>query len=76
MLLVKICRNLADTPQDVIGLSEKQKKQFIFVFRDLDRSFNHLKAFSTYDPQILKDNHFHKKNMKIMQRFIKMFWQN
>jgi type I restriction enzyme R subunit len=55
---LKSVRNLADTPQDVIGLSEKQKKQFIFAFRDLDRSFNHLKAFSTYDPQILKDNHF------------------
>lgn len=55
---LKAVRNLADTPQDVISLSEKQKKQFIYVFRDLDRSFNHLKAFSGYNPQILTDNHF------------------
>lgn len=55
---LKAVRNLADTPQDVISLSEKQKKQFIYVFRDLDRSFNHLKAFSSYNPQILTDNHF------------------
>lgn len=55
---LKSVRNLADTPQDVIGLSEKQKKKFIYVFRDLDRSFNHLKAFSGYNPQILTDNHF------------------
>ncbi len=55
---LKSVRNLADTPQDVIGLSEKQKKLFIFVFRGLDRSFNHLKAFSVYDSQILVDNHF------------------
>lgn len=55
---LKAVRNLADTPQDVISLSEKQKKQFIYVFRDLDRSFNHLKAFSGYNPQLLTDNHF------------------
>lgn len=55
---LKAVRNLAETPQDVISLSEKQKKQFIYVFRDLDRSFNHLKAFSGYNPQILTDNHF------------------
>ena len=55
---LKAVRNLADTPQNVISLSEKQKKQFIYVFRDLDRSFNHLKAFSGYNPQILTDNHF------------------
>ena len=55
---LKAVRNLAETPQDVISLSEKQKKQFIYVFRDLDRSFNHLKAFSVYNPQILTDNHF------------------
>lgn len=55
---LKAVRNLADTPQDVISLSEKQRKQFIYVFRDLDRSFNHLKAFSGYNPQILTDNHF------------------
>ena len=55
---LKAVRNLADTPQDVISLSEKQKKKFIYVFRDLDRSFNHLKAFSGYNPQILTDNHF------------------
>lgn len=55
---LKAVRNLADTPQDVISLSEKQKKQFIYIFRDLDRSFNHLKAFSGYNSQILTDNHF------------------
>lgn len=55
---LKIVRLLAETPQEVISLSKEQKIQFIADFRGLDHSFNHLKAFTDYDPHILTENHF------------------
>lgn len=55
---LKIVRLLAETPQEVISLSKEQKIQFIVDFRGLDHSFNHLKAFTDYDPHILTENHF------------------
>lgn len=55
---LKIVRLLAETPQEVISLSKEQMIQFIADFRGLDHSFNHLKAFTDYDPHILTENHF------------------
>lgn len=48
-------RNLAQTPEEIAGLSRKQKKAFIHLFRDLDHDFAHLKSFSVYEPQILDE---------------------
>jgi len=53
-LALKTLRTFAPTPDDVKGLSKKQKKTFVHLFRDLDRTFAHLKAFSMYTPQILE----------------------
>ena len=36
-----------------MGLSKKQKKTFIKLFRDLDHDYAHLKSFSTFQPQML-----------------------
>ena len=43
---LKAVRNLARTPEDIAGLSRKQKGAFIHLFRSLDHDFAHLKAFS------------------------------
>lgn len=53
MLAVKALRTLVPLPSDVSSLSKKEKKRFIHLFRDVDYSLSHLKAFSTYDPTIL-----------------------
>ena len=53
VLSVKTLRILAPLPDDVTSLSKKEKKRFIYAFRDVDRSLSHLRAFSTYDPEIL-----------------------
>lgn len=53
VLSVKTLRVLAPLPEDVASLSKKEKKRFIYEFRDVDRSLSHLRAFSTYDPEIL-----------------------
>lgn len=46
------------TPADVNGLSKKQKKTFIKLFRDLDHDYAHLKSFSTFEPKILDEYGF------------------
>ena len=51
-------RGLAPKPSDAATLSREQKKAFIHLFRDLDKSFSHLKAFSVYDPIILEKYDF------------------
>lgn len=38
-----------------MGLSRKQKKAFIHLFRALDNDFAHLKSFSVYEPHILDE---------------------
>ena len=53
VLAVKALRTLVPLPSDVSSLSKKEKKRFIHLFRDVDYSLSHLKAFSTYDPTIL-----------------------
>ncbi|NBI73247.1 type I restriction endonuclease subunit R [Clostridiaceae bacterium] len=50
---LKAIRNLAQTPGDAAGLSRKQKKAFIHLFRALDHDFAHLKSFSVYEPHVL-----------------------
>ena len=50
---LKALRNLVPTPSDVAGLSKKEKKVFIHLFRDLDKAFAHLKAFSSYTDEVI-----------------------
>ena len=50
---LKTIRNLAQTSKDIAGLSRKQKKVFVNLFRALDHDFAHLKSFSVYEPQVL-----------------------
>lgn len=57
-LSLKTIRTFAPTPDDVMGLSRKQKKTFIKLFRDLDHSFAHLKSFSSYKPNLLDEYDF------------------
>lgn len=52
---LKTIRNLAQTSADIAGLSRKQKKAFVHLFRALDHDFAHLKSFSVYEPQILDE---------------------
>lgn len=52
---LKTIRNLAQTPEDIAGLSRKQKKAFVHLFRALDHDFAHLKSFSVYEPHILDE---------------------
>ncbi len=50
---LKAIRNLARTPEEIAGLSRKQKKAFIQLFRALDHDFAHLKSFSIYNDSVL-----------------------
>ncbi len=52
---LKAIRNLAQTSGDAAGLSRKQKKAFIHLFRALDHDFAHLKSFSVYEPWVLDE---------------------
>lgn len=52
---LKAIRNLARTPEEIAGLSRKQKKAFIQLFRALDHDFAHLKSFSTYNDSVLDE---------------------
>lgn len=61
-LSLKTIRTFAPTPDDVMGLSKKQKKTFIRLFRDLDHVFAHLKSFSTFDSKMLDDYQFSQED--------------
>jgi len=52
---LKAIRNLARTPEEIAGLSRKQKKAFIQLFRALDHDFAHLKSFSIYNDSVLDE---------------------
>ena len=52
---LKAIRNLAQTPEEIAGLSRKQKKAFIQLFRALDHDFAHLKSFSIYNDSVLDE---------------------
>ena len=58
MLSLKTIRTFASTPTDVMGLSKKQKKTLIKLFRDLDHDYAHLKSFSAFEPQMLEQYEF------------------
>ena len=58
---LKTIRNLAQTSADIAGLSRKQKKEFVNLFRALDHDFAHLKSFSVYEPHILDEFGFSEK---------------
>ena len=47
-------RTFAPTPKDALHLSTEQMKTFVKLFRDLDRSYAHLKSFSTYSPKLME----------------------
>lgn len=55
---LKALRNLVQTPGDIGGLSRKQKKEFVRLFRALDHDFAHLKSFSIYEPQMIDEFRF------------------
>ena len=55
---VKAIHALAETPEEISALSRQQKKSFVHLFRALDHDFAHLKAFSNYNEDILKDLEF------------------
>ena len=57
-LALKTLRTFAPAPQDALNLSIKEMKTFVRLFRDLDNSFAHLKSFSTYTPDLLKEFRF------------------
>ena len=57
-LSLKTIRTFAAEPTDVMGLSKEQKKTFVKLFRDLDRDYAHLKAFSRFEPEMLEAYHF------------------
>ena len=52
---LKSIRNLAQTSDDIVMLSRKQKTVFVHLFRALDHDFAHLKSFSVYEPHILDE---------------------
>lgn len=52
---VKAVRELAPLPSDVPALSRKQKKEFLHLFRLLDTSLCHLRAFTIYDDSVLEE---------------------
>lgn len=58
VISVKAIRELAKTPEDIAKLSRKHKRAFVHMFRALDKTFAHLKAFSTYEPSMLEEVDF------------------
>ena len=58
ILSLKTIRTFAPAPTEVMGLSKKQKKTFIKLFRDLDHDYAHLKSFSAFEPQMLEQYEF------------------
>jgi len=62
VISVNALRVLVPLPSDVPELSKKEKKRFIYAFRDVDRSLSHLRAFSVFDPAILEEVNFSEKD--------------
>ncbi len=52
---LRALKNLAPKPHDIVGLSEKQKRAFIHLFRALDHDFAHLKGFSRYEDSVIAE---------------------
>lgn len=55
---LKSIRTFAPEPRDVMGLSKKQKKIFVKLFRQLDHDYAHLKSFSKFKSELLDEFHF------------------
>ena len=58
VISLKTIRTFAPEPNDVMGLSKKQKKTFVKLFRDLDHDYAHLKSFSRFEAKMLDDYDF------------------
>ena len=58
VISLKTIRSFAPEPNDVMGLSKKQKKTFVKLFRDLDHHYAHLKSFSRFEAKMLDDYDF------------------
>lgn len=52
---VAAIRAIVPMPDQANNLSKEKKKQFIFLFRELDTNFAHLKAFTKYTESVLTD---------------------
>ena len=59
---LKSIRELAQTPKQIVSLSKEQKKAFVQLFRALDHDFAHIKAFSTFDENILDEYDFSEED--------------
>ncbi len=68
---LKALRNLARTPEEIVGLSRKQKKAYVQLFRALDHDFAHLKAFSNYDVSMLDEWQFSEEEYEIFAAMYK-----
>ncbi|SDW11255.1 type I restriction enzyme, R subunit [Kandleria vitulina] len=55
---LKTLRELVATPEDASNLSEREKKRFVGLFKELDHDFNHLKSFSNYESSMLDKYQF------------------
>ncbi|SPT71817.1 Type-1 restriction enzyme R protein [Anaerobiospirillum thomasii] len=55
---ISAIRKLIKMPEETLTLSDKEKKIFIKLFRDLDFNYSHLKAFSKFTPEVLKPYEF------------------
>ncbi len=64
-IAVKAIHALGRSAEDIESLSKKQKKTFIHLFRDLDRSFAHLKSFSVYDESMLERYDFSQQEYEM-----------
>ncbi|SFH76264.1 type I restriction enzyme, R subunit [Pseudobutyrivibrio sp. OR37] len=54
-ICLKALKELTPQPSDVPGLSKKQKKMYVKLFRDLDKSYAHLRAFSNYESYMIEE---------------------
>ena len=57
-IAVKATRALGRSPEEIEQLSKKQKWNFVHQFRELDTTYAHLKAFSSFGPSMLEKSGF------------------
>lgn len=65
---VNAIHTLAKTPEEISALSKKQKKAFVHLFRELDKDFSHIKAFTRYEIEgeaILEELDFSEKEYEM-----------
>lgn len=76
VLSLKTIQTFAPTPADVNGLSKKQKKTFIKLFRDLDHDYAQFKSFQLLNLKFWMNMDLTSRYMKIMLQFIIMLLKN